>query len=54
MIEYGVFHKWRYPNSSMGTGKSENKMDDNWEYSHDLGNLPMMNVNAIWVWINTY
>ena len=28
-------------------GKSESKMDENWRYPYDLGNLQMENVNPI-------
>ena len=42
-----AFHKWgcRIPNSSLVGlfhGKSERKMDDDWGYHHDSGNLQMI------------
>ena len=36
---YGGFHKWGYPKWMVYNGKSQTKMDENWGYPCDLGNL---------------
>ena len=40
---YGGFHKWRIPKLvGLFHGKSQQKMEDDWGYPYDSGNLHMV------------
>jgi hypothetical protein len=39
LAKYGGFHKCDTPTLVVCNAKAENKMDDNWGYPHDFGNL---------------